>query len=139
MSADTLLANLEGVKINGPGRWLARCPAHGDKHPSLAIRELDDGRILVHDFAGCSVEEVLSALGLTFDALYPSREVAHGRPERRPFPAADVLRAVGFETLLVSMAAASLAKGEPLAEQDKNRLALAHERISAAILETNHA
>ena len=139
MSVETLLANLDGVKVNGPGRWLARCPAHGDKHASLAIRELNDGRILLHDFAGCAVEEVLSAVGLKFDDLYPPRAISHGRPERRPFPAADVLRAVGFETLLVSMAAASLAKGEPLAEQDKNRLALAHERISAAIMETNHA
>lgn len=139
MSANTLLAQLEGVKQTGAGRWLARCPAHDDRRASLAIRELDDDRVLVHCFAACDVESVLAAVGLTFDDLYPPRAIASGKPERRPFPAADVLRAIGFETLLVSIAAAALAKGEPLAEQDKNRLALAHTRISAAILETNHA
>ena len=45
MSADVLLSILEGVKRTGPGRWMARCPAHGDKSPSLSIRELDDGRV----------------------------------------------------------------------------------------------
>ena len=140
MSADTLLSCLEGVKRTGPGRWLARCPAHSDKHPSLAIRELDDGRILLHDFAGCAVESVLSAVGLTFTDLHPSRAIAHAcKPERRPFPAADVLRAIGFETSIVSIAAAHLSRGDPLAEHDRARLLVAQSRISAAMEETGHA
>ena len=42
----------------GRGRWLAKCPAHDNRKASLAIRQLDDGRILLHDFAGCHVEHV---------------------------------------------------------------------------------
>lgn len=68
MSVDALLSRLDGVKRTGPGRWIARCSAHDDRHASLSVRELDDGRVLVHDFAGCSVEEVLAAVGMTFDA-----------------------------------------------------------------------
>ena len=55
MTAATFLDRLDGVKRTGAGRWLARCPAHDDKRASLAVRELDDGRVLVHDFAGCAV------------------------------------------------------------------------------------
>jgi hypothetical protein len=109
MSADTLLSRLEAVKQTGPGRWIARCPAHADKTPSLAIRELDDGRVLLHDFGGCSVESILDACDLTFDDLFPPRSLEHrGKPERRPFPALDVLRLIGKESLIVAASAKTL-------------------------------
>jgi hypothetical protein len=133
MSADTLLQHLNKVKQTKPGSWLACCPAHEDKTASLSVRELDDGRILVHCFASCSVEEVLGAVGLTFDALYPEKEIHHGKPERRPFPAADILRAIAFESTLVLIAAADLLAGNPFNETDRARLALAASRIQAAL------
>lgn len=79
MSADALLLRLDGVKRTGPNRWIGRCPAHDDRSPSMAVRELDDGRVLVHCFAGCSVEEILSAAGLEFHALFPEPPVGHGK------------------------------------------------------------
>ena len=140
MSAEQLLSRLEGVRRTGPGRWVARCPAHPDRHPSLAIRELDDGRVLVHDFAGCAIESVLSAAGLTFADLYPRGAIAHAcKRERHPFSAVDVLRAIAFEATLVSIAAADLSRGRPLTEHDRVRLQVAYARISAAMEETDHA
>lgn len=133
MSADIVLQHLQKVKRTRPGNWLACCPGHEDKTASLSIRELDDGRILVHCFAGCSVEEVLGAVGLTFDALYPEKEIQHGKPERRPFPAGDILRAIAFESTLVLIAAADLLAGQPFNEIDRARLALAVSRIRAAL------
>src|SRR3954447_26341341 len=41
--------------------WLARCPAHDDRNPSLSIRE-SDGKILVHCHAGCKQRTVIAAL-----------------------------------------------------------------------------
>ena len=79
MSAAALLGSLERVKQTGPGRWLARCPARDDRSPSLSIRELDDGRVLLHDFAGCSTEDVMEALGLTLSDLFEA-PLAHSRP-----------------------------------------------------------
>lgn len=38
---DKLTSRLDGVKSNGYGKYLARCPAHDDKSPSLAIKETD--------------------------------------------------------------------------------------------------
>ena len=132
MIADKLLSRLEGIRHTGKGRWIARCPGHEDKRPSLSIRELDDGRVLVHCFAGCSVEEVLSALGLEFDALFPERQIENGPHERRSFPAADVLRALADETMLVTVAAANIAQGVALTEEDRERLRVASERIQTA-------
>ena len=140
MTTTTLLDQLDGVKQTGVNRWLARCPAHNDKHASLAVRELEDGRVLVHDFAGCATADVLAAVGLDFNALYPSRPVDHrARPERRPFPATDVLRAVEHEALIVATAASFLGNGGMLTDDDRARLLLAAERISQAVLESRHA
>ena len=133
MSADRLLSRLEGVKRTGPGRWIARCPAHADKRASLSIRELEDGRVLIHDFAGCSAHEVLAAAGLDMTDLFPEREIQHGRPERRPFPAADILRCIGFEALVVASAGAAMLTGEPLSGVDRERLMLAVARLQDAI------
>lgn len=54
------------------GNWLARCPAHADRSPSLSVREGDDGRALLHCFAGCEFEQVLQALGLATSELFAS-------------------------------------------------------------------
>jgi len=133
MSIDTFLSRLSSIKRTGNGRYLACCPAHLDKHPSLNIRELDDGRILVKCFAGCSVEEVLHAVGLEFDALFPERPIGQClHPERHPFSAKDILEAVRHEALIVSVAASTIAHGETLVEDDHKRLMLASRRLQAA-------
>ena len=140
MSANALLDKLDGVKQTGTGRWLARCPAHDDRHPSLAVRELDDGRVLLHDFAGCDVGDILAAVGLRFDDLFAPRITAHAvRGERRPFPATDVLRAVEREALIVAVAASRIGNGAELTEEDRERLLLASSRLTTAVQECGHA
>lgn len=132
-SIDNLLSRLDRVKRTGDGKFQARCPAHDDKSPSLTIRELDDGRILVHCFGGCDVQDVLAAVGMTFDDLYPPRKIQQGRPERRPFPATDVLRAIGFEALVVAAAGVALLAGQPFSNIDRERLIMAVHRIQSAL------
>lgn len=134
MSAATLLSRLDKVRQTGQGRYLACCPAHEDKNPSLSVRELDDGRLLLHCFTGCDVHSVLSALNLSMADLFPdSGRMPQARPERHPFPAADVLRAVAFEALVVMMAASSLLAGEPFTAMDLERLTLAYTRLQSAL------
>lgn len=138
MSVDALLAQLENVKRTGDGRWLARCPAHEDKRPSLSVKETAEGVVLLKCWSGCSAADVVAAVGLDMTALFPEKTIVDGKPERRPFPAADILRAVSFETMIVSLAAAQLAKGKPLADADLERLKLAASRLQAAAEEYNN-
>jgi hypothetical protein len=51
-------------------RASAQCPAHEDRDPSLSIRECDDGKVLIHCFAGCRPEAVLEKLGLAWGDLF---------------------------------------------------------------------
>jgi hypothetical protein len=132
MKADVLLSRLEKVKRTGNGVWMARCPAHDDKNPSMSVRELDDGKVLVRCHAECSVEQILGAVGLDFDALFPEKIDHRSPPVRRPYPAADVLEALSRETLIVAVAAGNLAQGVELTDVDRARLLLAASRIEQA-------
>ena len=132
MGADVLLSRLDGVRRTGRDRWLARCPSHSDRRPSLSIRELNDGRLLIHDFGGCSVDEVLDALSLNFSDLFPDRIIDHGKRERQPFNARDVLSCVAHEALFVGVVALQLAGGETLSDEDRSRLLTASGRLQTA-------
>lgn len=83
MSVDALLSRLDRVRKTGRAEWVACCPAHESKSKSsLTISETADGRILIHDFGGCSPAEVLGAVGLDFAVLFPERDPDDaGRPE----------------------------------------------------------
>lgn len=50
---------LSGKKL-GAG-WMARCPAHDDRTPSLSVTQMGDV-VLVHCFAGCDQVDVIDAL-----------------------------------------------------------------------------
>lgn len=133
MTVDTILQRLDKVKKIGPGKWSACCPAH-DSHSraSLVIRELDDGRVLLHDFGGCSVGEVLQAIGADFADLFPSTAGFHLPPVKRPFSAWDALNCLAFEALVLLQCASRLSSGAPLSEDERSRLRLCATRIQAA-------
>lgn len=52
------------------GRWVARCPAHNDRHPSLRIRR-GKHAVLLKCWAGCPLGDILQALGLSTRDLFP--------------------------------------------------------------------
>lgn len=137
MSAEILLARLEKVRQTRPGHWIARCPAHGDKHPSLGIRELDDGRVLVHCLSHqCAVPDIVAAVGLTMSDLFPERLENPANPKRSRrdyFPAVDVLRSVAFEALVVEAAAGTIQQRGYLNDVEAERLIQASARLQVAV------
>ncbi|TWU28412.1 DUF3987 domain-containing protein [Bythopirellula polymerisocia] len=61
---ERVLETLPDAKQGGKG-WSACCPAHEDRRASLSINEGEDGRALIKCHAGCTVEEICDAMGLT--------------------------------------------------------------------------
>ena len=53
--------------------YTARCPAHNDSSPSLNIQETDN-KLLLHCHAGCSVEQVCEAVGVSMKDLFDSSD-----------------------------------------------------------------
>ena len=72
MTVDEFVARLDRAKRNGAG-WIARCPAHDDRNPSLSITEGDDGRVLVRCHAGCTTEQIVAAVDVQLADLFPER------------------------------------------------------------------
>ena len=132
--AAQILDRLERVKPTSRGSWLARCPAHRDKTPSLSIRETNDGTILVNCFAGCGASDVLNALGLPWRALFPqNRTQSTSRsPYHSRIPARDLLEIVSEDVSIVAMIAADMLAGKLIEDRDWNELARAAARIGRA-------
>lgn len=127
--ADKLLLHLHRVKRTGPGKWIACCPAHDDKSPSLSIRELDDGRVLLHDFGGCSADDVLGAIGMTMVDVFPPRDPTPGAgraPVRRPWVAADLIYLAAHEATICVLVTADMIAGR---QADRPRLIEAARRL----------
>lgn len=79
---DRVLSRLEGVQPSGRG-FVARCPAHDDRNPSLSVAEGDDGRVLLNCHARCSPEDVVAALDLTLADLFEPKVSAETSPRRK--------------------------------------------------------
>lgn len=137
-TAEPLLQRLDKVRKNGASGWMARCPAHDDKGPSLSITERD-GKVLVHCFGGCRTIDVLNAVGLAWRDIMPPRSWPDSPEERRRASQAHrenakvaALELAALEANVVLCAARQLARREPLSEGDDARLAQAVERLDAS-------
>lgn len=127
--AQQLLERLDDVRENGQQQYLARCPAHDDGSPSLSVRDLGD-RILIHCFAGCDAEEIMTAVDLTLADLF-DKPMQHGPiPARERWDARALLRQLRGESEIVLMAGNDIAKGCPLSAIDHERLCKAVNRIA---------
>ena len=134
--AQKLLARLDDAREVGPGRWVARCPAHDDRSPSLSVRETDDGTLLIKCWAGCGAADVVQAAGLELRDLFPPNA-----KDRRPIPKGqrwvprDVLAAVAHEVTVVALCAEAITRGDPLSDADRDRVLVAAGRLNAAAAE----
>ena len=128
--ADKLLSRLERVKPRPGGQFFACCPAHDDKTPSLSIREVEDGRVLVYCFAGCRAEEICAAVGLEMRDLFPGDGLQKSHQANPRINPRDLLALLATESNVVYLAAGMLSTGEPLSMQDHARLEAAWQRIA---------
>lgn len=132
MTAATIVAALDKARRTGTASWVACCPAHEDRNPSLAVRELDDGRVLLRCFSGCGAAEVLAAIGMSLADLYPPRASGPGsgcQRERRPMLPADVFELARRELGVITIVANDMVRQRAISEADFERLQLAQDKI----------
>ena len=133
---DVLLNSLDKVSAKGADRWIACCPAHTDRSPSLSIRYIDE-KILIHCFAGCDVSDIVSSIGLTLTDLMPEKINPSGTGQRkRPrIPASDLLEFINFETLVVTAVMGKFFSGAMITPDEFKRLQVAKCRLDDAARE----
>jgi len=61
-------------KPAGPGRWMAKCPAHDDGRHSLSVTSGENRGVLLRCHAGCNWTDVIAAIGLEAKDLYPKKD-----------------------------------------------------------------
>lgn len=112
MDINLLLDRLDKVKQTKPNRFVACCPAHDDKSPSLQISEVGD-RILIHCFAGCGANEVLNAVNLDYSAIYPDDHT----------PNSKAIKISPVDEIYVSVYKSQIRNGKTPTPEDKKRYA----------------
>ena len=119
---ELLLSRLEHVRANRNGTWVARCPAHDDRSPSLSITTGDDGKVLLHCFAGCGAADVVEAIGLELSSLFPETHDWKGR-RRTNVDYKALCHFLQHEITVLIIAAEKVKSGEALNEDDQETLA----------------
>lgn len=88
-----ILSHFRGVRHYKGNKWFALCPNHNDENPSVEVEILHD-KVLIHCFAGCRTETILSRLGLLMRDLF-SNQFGYGKrsmmviENRHPYHALD--------------------------------------------------
>lgn len=134
---DLVLSRLDGFKLreNGRDRWRACCPGHGGSNASaLSIGIGQDDQVLLRCWHGCDVEQVVGAMGLELQDLFPPKpESGHGSgpiKRRRLLTAGHALDLLDGEATLVLICASDLAQGKALDDTTRDRLLKSAARIS---------
>jgi hypothetical protein len=149
---DTVLDRLDRVKPTGPGAWTASCPtsAHknGDRSRGLSVREGDDGRVLIHCFAGCQVAEVVNAIGIEMVDLFPPRVTDYpefapkngyfSKPKPKRIPRRDLLEGIERNLRVCSLAFVDLANGKPFSQGDAAAISRIASNLADEIGEVLH-
>jgi len=78
VKTEEFLSRLKGVRRSRNG-WIALCPAHEDRNPSLSLRE-NHGKTLLHCFGGCTPDAVCASLDLSLADLFSEPGVPRPKP-----------------------------------------------------------
>jgi hypothetical protein len=125
MNAQDVLDRLKKV-TGSKGKWMACCPAHQDKSPSLAVTEADD-RVLVHCFSGCDTQDVTAAIGLNVADLFYNKLASAEMTERKRQRFEEVLKSERIQVAIIN----AVEKVErPLTIHERNRRSLGQQRIN---------
>lgn len=124
-----LLDRLDGVRQNRRDQYVATCPAHNDRSPSLSIRDLGD-RLLVHCFAGCDAVEIMEAIGLQLSDLFERTDHQKSLRPKERWDSRGLLLLLEREAQITLMAATDISQGRTLSDDDFARLRKAAVRIA---------
>ena len=141
MSVNKILNKLEKVKSNGNGSFMACCPAHADRSPSLSVKDNGDGRIMLKCFAGCETIDILQTIGLDWDDVMPpkiEKPVHVIKSKEHKIYITDAINIIRNESRIITLAAIDIQKNIKMSEAEVNRVKIAMNRINIALEATKN-
>lgn len=133
---EPILQRLQGVRKTGTDQFIARCPAHEDKSPSLSVKDAG-GKVLIHCFGGCSTHEVVRSMGLELSCLFERTEKHRGRPLKQRTNYKELWIAARHSFFVILVVSEMLERGEKLNQEGQRQFNAAIARINA-VLEADH-
>lgn len=137
-------SRLKGVIRRQNGGLLAFCPSHEDRSRSLAVSIGRHGGVLLHCFAGCCVDEIAGAIGLSpadlfvkteSNSHFKSQQDAHGRTSEalRLSLLLSRLPELKYDLIRLLFVANTLHKNEAIPADDRKFIAELILKINAAL------
>ena len=128
---DRVLAYLPDAKPSGRDRWRTWCRACGGNTSALSVGVGDGDSVLLKCWKGCTVEEVIGAIGLEMHDLFPPKFTASAPMRRRRLlTAGQALELLNDEAQLIALAGSNIGHGIELTDADRDRVLQAAGRIA---------
>ena len=112
---NSILDRLDLVKESSNGRWRAKCPSHSSdasRKRTLSVGAADSGAVLLNCFAGCSAEQIVSAVGLELKDLFPRDDYIKNHNHRPRIDYRAKCDNARFAAAVVEAGANAIANGE---------------------------
>ena len=112
---NNILDRLDLVKESNNGRWRAKCPSHSSdasRKRTLSVGAADSGAVLLNCFAGCSAEQIVSAVGLELKDLFPCDDFIKNHNHRPRIDYRAKCDNARFAAAVVEAGANAIANGE---------------------------
>jgi hypothetical protein len=117
-----ILARFSKVYQSGVDEYSCLCPSHNDRNASLGLKFVDD-KMIFNCFAGCNPQDILEAVGLTWNDVMPNNLDTEWKPKSRiKFNPFAVMKGLREDYLFIALSAKELERGNTLAGEDVERL-----------------
>ena len=101
---ENFLSRLDKVKQIGKGEWLACCPAHDDKKPSMSVSEKNDTFAVYCHSCHAGGVTIMESVGLTANDFYEKVDIpTHIKPIKRKWSARQVCELGGESMSMVAL------------------------------------
>lgn len=120
IAREEILARFSKVYKSGEGEYQCLCPSHNDRTASLGLKFKED-KMILNCFAGCSMEDIIGAVGLSWADVMPNSIDTEYKPEKR-FNPYSVLKATRQDLLFIAVCAGHVASGKVLDKEDSEKL-----------------
>lgn len=114
-------------------RVRVRSPLRKDKTASVYLSEAPNGNLLIKDFGGNSIYEILDAINVDIQSLFPAKAEHYVKPTPARMAAIELVRFLKSDLVLVLTFARMVQKGEKPTESDFTKLGEVIDRLHDGI------
>lgn len=136
---ENFLSRLEKVKQVGQGQWVACCPVHDDKNPSMSVSEKNETFVVHCHSCKAGGTEIMESVGLTANDFYEQVDIPHHiKPIKRRWSTRQICE-LGGESMSVVALLLERLMTLGLEDDEIDTLRLESQKLIILFSEVSHA